>query len=112
MPPPDRAALAVFVQDFTAATGLCVTSKPFCFGDSPQLADELAALVRSGRKRATATTIAEFDHEGEPLPTIGQHSVVRRRVGRRPRAARVQPLHSRVRRVTHDQHSVEVEVPS
>ena len=76
MPPPDRAALAVFVQDFTDATGLCVTSKPFCFGDSPQLADELAALVRSGRKRATATTIVEFEHEGERLPTIGQHSVV------------------------------------
>jgi uncharacterized protein YhfF/GNAT superfamily N-acetyltransferase len=76
MPPPDQAALAVFVQGFTDATGLVVTSKPFCFGDSPQLADELAALVRSGRKRATATTIVEFEDEGEPLPTIGQHSVV------------------------------------
>ena len=76
MPRPDRAALAVFVQDFTDATGLGVTSKPFCFGDSPQLADELAALVRSGRKRATATMIVEFEYEGEPLPAIGQHSVV------------------------------------
>jgi uncharacterized protein YhfF/GNAT superfamily N-acetyltransferase len=76
MPPPDRAAPAVFVQDFTDAIGLGVTSKPFCFGDSPELADELAALVRSGRKRATAAMIAEFEHEGEPLPTIGQHSVV------------------------------------
>jgi uncharacterized protein YhfF/GNAT superfamily N-acetyltransferase len=76
MPHPDQAALAVFVQDFTDATGLSVTSKPFCFGDSPQLADELAALVRSGRKRATATMIVEVEHEGEPLPTVGQHSVV------------------------------------
>ena len=76
MPPPDQAALAVFVQDFTDATGLGVTSKPFCFGDSPQLADELAALVRSGRKRATATMIVEFEYAGEPLPVIGQLSVV------------------------------------
>jgi uncharacterized protein YhfF len=76
MPPPDRAALAVFVQDFAEATGLGVTSEPFCFGDSPQLADELAALVRCGLKRATATTVVEFEHEGVPLPTIGQHSVV------------------------------------
>jgi uncharacterized protein YhfF/GNAT superfamily N-acetyltransferase len=76
MPPPDRAALAVFVQDFTDATGLGVTSEPFCFGDSPQLADELAALVCSGRKRATATAVVEFEHEGEPLPTLGQLSVV------------------------------------
>jgi hypothetical protein len=35
MPPPDQAALAVFVQDFTDGTGLGVKSKPFCFGDSP-----------------------------------------------------------------------------
>lgn len=69
-------ALAVFVQDFTDATGLGVTSEPFCFGDPPELADEVAALVRSGRRRATAAMIAEFEHEGEPLPTIGQHSVV------------------------------------
>ena len=76
MPPPDRAALAVFVQDFTDATGLGVTSEPFCFGDSAQLADELAALVRCGRKRATATTVVELEQAGEPLATIGQLSVV------------------------------------
>jgi uncharacterized protein YhfF len=76
MPPPDRAALAVFVQDFTDATGLVVASEPFCFGDSPQLADELAALVCSGRKRATATAVVELEHAGEPLPTIGRLSVV------------------------------------
>ena len=70
MPPPDQAALAVFVQDFTQTTGPGVTSESFCSGDSQQLADELAALVRSGRKRATSTAIVE--HEGEPLPTIGQ----------------------------------------
>jgi uncharacterized protein YhfF len=76
MPPPDWAALAVFVQDFTEATGLGVTWKHLCFGDSPELADELAALIRSGRKRATAAMIAEFEHEGEPLSTIGRFSVV------------------------------------
>jgi uncharacterized protein YhfF len=32
----------------------------FAFGDSPSLADELAALVQTGRKRATASLPIEF----------------------------------------------------
>jgi GNAT superfamily N-acetyltransferase len=48
MPPPDQAALAVFVQDFAEATGLGVTSEPFCFGDSPQLAEVDRGGLRLG----------------------------------------------------------------
>ena len=43
------------------------------FGDSPALADELLDLVLHGPKRATAGAVAEFMHEGEPLPRIGGH---------------------------------------
>ena len=46
------------------------------FGDSPALADELLALVLHGPKRATAAAVAEFRHEGEPLPRIGGHWIV------------------------------------
>ena len=50
----------------------------FAFGDSPALADELAALVAAGRKRATASLPAEFTAEGQPLPVAGDVSIVMR----------------------------------
>jgi uncharacterized protein YhfF len=43
------------------------------FGDSPALADELLGLVLAGTKRATAGLVADFAHQGEPLPRIGGH---------------------------------------
>ena len=48
----------------------------FAFGDSPGLADELAELVRAGRKRATASLPVEFTTEGLPLPVAGDVSIV------------------------------------
>jgi uncharacterized protein YhfF len=53
----------------------------FAFGDSPALADELAALVEAGRKRATASLPVEFSLEGLPLPAPGDVSVVTRADG-------------------------------
>tara|TARA_R100000365_G_scaffold1121_1_gene4008 strand:- start:5213 stop:5614 length:402 start_codon:yes stop_codon:yes gene_type:complete len=47
----------------------------FAFGDSPELADELLALVLAGKK--TATCGALRDHEaGEPMPQVGRQDVV------------------------------------
>lgn len=46
-----------------------------CFGDSPELADELLAYVTSGTKRATASLVAAYAVDGEPLPRIGTHWV-------------------------------------
>jgi uncharacterized protein YhfF len=69
------------------------------FGDSPELADELLALVLHGPKRATAGSLAAFEHEGAPLPAVGDHWVVADGSGL-PRAAlrttevRVGPLSS------------------
>jgi uncharacterized protein YhfF len=50
----------------------------FAFGDSPSLADELAALVQAGRKRATASLPVEFTSINLPLPAPGDIGVVTR----------------------------------
>jgi len=48
----------------------------FAFGDSKELADELADLVLNGPKRATAGLVLEFERDGEQLPRVGDHSIV------------------------------------
>jgi uncharacterized protein YhfF len=48
----------------------------WAFGDSPALANELLALVLSGRKTATCGPLWEYDAEGVPLPKPGDRSVV------------------------------------
>jgi len=48
----------------------------FCFGDSEALAAELAALVLSGTKLATAGLLTSFTDAGKRLPTLGDLSVV------------------------------------
>lgn len=69
------------------------------FGDSVELADELIALVLEGRKRATASALAAYDVEGEPLPEPGTLWIAADGAGR-PRAllrvteVRVGPLTS------------------
>jgi uncharacterized protein YhfF len=69
------------------------------FGDSPDLADELLALVLHGPKRATAGSLAAFEREGAPLPLVGDHWVAadgegRPRVVLRTTEVRVGPLSS------------------
>ena len=53
----------------------------FAFGDSPSLANELAALVQLGDKQATASLPAEFTSAGLPLPVAGDLSIVTRADG-------------------------------
>ncbi len=48
----------------------------FSFGDNPQLADELAALVLQGSKVATASLVWEYELEGRQLPKPGDLSIV------------------------------------
>ncbi|MBP6817171.1 MAG: ASCH domain-containing protein [Burkholderiaceae bacterium] len=54
------------------------TPEAFAFGDSPDLADELADLVVTGVKRATASLAIEFGSLGEPLPAAGDVCIVLR----------------------------------
>lgn len=44
----------------------------FAFGDSPEMADELLALVLAGKKTATVSVILP----GEPAPKVGDLSLV------------------------------------
>ena len=46
------------------------------FGDGPEIADELGALVVSGRKTATCSALWELAAEGEPAARVGEKSVI------------------------------------
>ena len=59
-------ACAVKVEGFSATA----------FGHTRALADELAALVEAGGKRAHATLLRDFQKDLEPLPQPGDHVVV------------------------------------
>jgi uncharacterized protein YhfF len=62
---------------YRAASGVTAPlAGSFAFGDSPELADELARLVRDGPKRATAGLRQAFERDGEPVPRPGDHWVV------------------------------------
>lgn len=46
------------------------------YGDTPELTRELVALIRAGRKRAGTSLLWAHEHEGEPLPQVGEIDVV------------------------------------
>lgn len=48
----------------------------FAFGDSPALAGELSALVRAGKKTATASLPVQFTAAGARVPAAGDVSIV------------------------------------
>lgn len=48
----------------------------WAFGDSPEMADELAALVIRGTKTATASLLAEYEVQGTAPRQLGSFSVV------------------------------------
>jgi len=75
LPPIDHAAVPAFWARGQAAGAIPsdreVGGPVERFGDSAELADELLDLVLHGPKRATAGSVAGFEQEGEPLPTVG-----------------------------------------
>ncbi len=48
----------------------------FHFCDNKRDADICANLVLAGHKRATATSLAELEIAGEPLPQVGDYAIV------------------------------------
>jgi uncharacterized protein YhfF len=48
----------------------------FAFGDTPQMADELLALVLAGTKTATCSALSAYEAEGEPIDEVGNRGVV------------------------------------
>jgi uncharacterized protein YhfF len=55
----------------------------FSFGDSPEMADELLALVIAGRKTATCGALRDYGEGKEPLPVVGRRDIVLDGQGRR-----------------------------
>lgn len=63
---------AAFWQEFEAATGhACPLRGVDAFGDSPEMMDELLALVLSGTKQATASLARWFANDPQGLPKPG-----------------------------------------
>lgn len=52
----------------------CYEAWHFC--DNQADADELAELVKAGTKRATASLLESYQAEQEPVPRIGDYSVI------------------------------------
>lgn len=46
------------------------------FGDTPDLANHLAALVVAGTKTATCSSLWEWEAEGNPIPEVGLKTIV------------------------------------
>ena len=46
------------------------------YGDSPELSRSLIDLIIAGRKRAGTALLWSFEHEGEPLPEVGDIEIV------------------------------------
>lgn len=81
MPNPTQALdpLAAFWQAFIRSAGGVGAGRAyeaFAFGDSPELASELAELVLRGTKRATASAAWTFEAQGQCLPAPGDFSIV------------------------------------
>jgi uncharacterized protein YhfF len=71
------AEIAAFWNHYKAAAGLDHDRyEVVAFGDTAEMADELAELVVNGPKRATAGLLRDFGPGGEPMPEVGGHVVV------------------------------------
>jgi uncharacterized protein YhfF len=46
------------------------------WGDTPEMADELGALISSRTKTATCSALWEYEAEDEPLPEVGLKTIV------------------------------------
>jgi len=56
-----------------------IRSRPYltdAFGDSPELADELAALILAGTKTATCSALWEYEAEGVAPPGVGTITIL------------------------------------
>ncbi len=72
----DEAALDVFWTAFQAAHGIDAPRPPVtAFGDSEDQQDELAELVLTGRKRATASLALWYGQDRETAPKSGDFAI-------------------------------------
>jgi uncharacterized protein YhfF len=52
------------------------TYQAWGFGDGPDMADDLGHLVKTGVKTATCSLLWEYEADGEPVPQVGDFSVI------------------------------------
>lgn len=107
----EPAALRLWDEYRAARPDRSVDSEPPSierFGDHAELTDELLGLVLEGTKTATASLVAEFVLDGQPLPRIGSHwiacdSAGRPRVVLRSTELRIGPFTSVDERFAYDE---------
>jgi len=80
----EDAAVAAYRARVRADLGLsdAIPLQAFAFGDSAEMADELAELVVTGPKRATVGWIAEAEALAEHLPALGDYWIILDGAGR------------------------------
>ena len=73
---PDQ--VEAFWAAYAAATGEAGPYTAWGFGDDgkPELMTKLGLLVRDGPKRATTSREDDYEKDGEPVPSPGDHSVI------------------------------------
>lgn len=71
-------SVEAFWANFVEASGVDATYTAWAFGsdDMPDLATELGLLVRDGTKRATTSIASSFEKDDEPIPKVGEYSVI------------------------------------
>lgn len=57
-------------------SGEALAPQAWAFGATPEQADELITLVLDGTKTATAGAQWDYEHEDEPLPRVGDLSIL------------------------------------
>ncbi len=67
---------AEFVAGGGAGAGIDAANRVVEFGDSPELIEQLAALVVAGPKRATTSLARWYREGGEAMPMVGGFGVV------------------------------------
>lgn len=71
--PADPAAVEEFWRG-TGSTG--PVPEAWAFGDHAELADELLGLVLDGTKTATASSLWDVEADGDPVPRVGDLSIL------------------------------------
>jgi uncharacterized protein YhfF len=69
-------AISQFWRSFVDATGIEGPYVAEAFGSDAETADELGRLVRDGHKRATTSLLSSYEEDAEPLPAVGNLSIV------------------------------------
>ncbi len=98
MDKPRSPEVEAFWESFRQARGVPQQLYDVCrFGSSPEMGDELLALVLKGPKRATACLLRDVEQGGETMAHVGGHVVVldgrdRPRAIWRTRTVEVKPL--------------------